>query len=234
MNKYVPLVALLILLSGAALVRRLETLYVGNNSPACVGGAANQIVQFNQDGGGFAFNLPAQRIGTCAGNGTSWEIVTGTPDTNSGGGIKGGGSLNGSAIKSTIALEVDGVVYAKVDGDFDSSHHLGSWVLSNGEVHAVASPAHATTIAIGFDQYNLCIDTGTAGTTAGLPASPDTGRTYTVADCTGHATANPITLTPDAGNIDGSGTFSINKNWASWSGFYTGTIWKTAAYYPGP
>lgn len=63
-------------------------------------------------------------------------------------------------------------------------------------------------------------------TTVNLPTSPTTGRTLTVKDGKGDAATNNITVTPAAGNIDGSSTFVINVNYQSNDFVYNGTQWN--------
>jgi hypothetical protein len=83
-------------------------------------------------------------------------------------------------------------------------------------------------ITVGTTDYNVCADLGTpAAIAVNLPATPVTGNSYTISDCAGNAATYNLTVTPAAGNIDGSGTYLINTNWGSWSGYYNGTEWKT-------
>jgi hypothetical protein len=65
-----------------------------------------------------------------------------------------------------------------------------------------------------------------------LVASPQTGQTAIVLDKTGNAAANAITITPAAGNIDGSANVVINTAYGWWMGFYDGAKWKTVARQP--
>lgn len=74
----------------------------------------------------------------------------------------------------------------------------------------------------------ICVNkTVGAASAVGLFASPTTGYVLTVLDCKGDANTNNITITPAAGNIDGSATFVISTAYGTWQGVYTGTIWKT-------
>lgn len=88
----------------------------------------------------------------------------------------------------------------------------------------------AGAITMGGVDFNVCANkTVGAATVVNLPAGPPLGQDYTIADCKGDAATNNITVTPAAGNIDGSATFVISTNFGSWTGYYTGTIWKTRA-----
>lgn len=93
----------------------------------------------------------------------------------------------------------------------------------------VITAAGAITAA-NTDVY-ICVNKTTGAASAvTLFASPTTGYVLTVLDCKGDAATNNITITPAAGNIDGSGTFVINANYGTWQAVYTGTIWKTVAH----
>jgi len=99
------------------------------------------------------------------------------------------------------------------------------------EATRVVTASGAVTMAVA--DYNVCVNKGTpAATTVNLPASPTTGQAYTIGDCAGNAATYNITVTPAAGNIDGSSTFPISSNWGVWDGYYDGTQWKTTASYP--
>ena len=65
-----------------------------------------------------------------------------------------------------------------------------------------------------------------AATAANLPASPETGRRYTIKDGKGDAAANNITITPAAGTIDGAATSVINVNFGRATVAYNGTQWN--------
>jgi len=67
-----------------------------------------------------------------------------------------------------------------------------------------------------------------AATTVNLPAGV-TGRRYTIKDGKGDAAANNITITPDAGNIDGAGTLVLATNYGRATVVYNGTEWNQAA-----
>jgi len=79
----------------------------------------------------------------------------------------------------------------------------------------------------GTADYFICVDKGTGAATAvNLPASPGTGLTYLIKDCKGDAATNNITITPAAGDIDGSGTYVISNNYGSVAVTYNGTAWS--------
>jgi hypothetical protein len=79
----------------------------------------------------------------------------------------------------------------------------------------------------GTADYFICVNKGTGAATAvNLPGSPATGLTYLIKDCKGDASTNNITVTPAAGNIDGSGTYVISNNYGSVSVTYNGVSWS--------
>lgn len=110
---------------------------------------------------------------------------------------------------------------------FDAS---GTFKLLGGQIEAVRSITAAGAVTVAVTDSHVCVNkTSGAATTVNLPSSPATGTVFTVDDCKGDAATNNITVTPAAGNVDGAGTFTINSNFGSWTGYYTGTIWKTTA-----
>lgn len=90
----------------------------------------------------------------------------------------------------------------------------------------VVTAAGAVTVAK-TDHVVFVNKTSGAATTVNLPSSPRTGMSIIVKDMKGDAATNNITVTPAAGNIDGSSTAVINTNYGSWKGVYNGTSWST-------
>jgi hypothetical protein len=208
-------------------------LVVGSNAVVC--NDSTQLFGVNNGAGlGVGINADRQEIGSCSDASHSVIYAGSPPFGDDSATIELNGIASGTPDQSAEVHRINGTEFYRLDGDA-VGHHLGTFAFRNGEVHAVRSPASAGTVAIAFSDYNVCVNTSTGATTANLPTAPDTGRTYTVSDCTGSGTANPITLTPAGGaHVDGFATFTIDRNFASWSGFYTGSLWKTTAYYPGP
>ena len=99
----------------------------------------------------------------------------------------------------------------------------------NGTIRVASrtiTAAGAVTVS-GTADYFICVNKGTgAATVVNLPATPATGLTYLIKDCKGDASTNNITVTPNAGNIDGSGTYIISNNYGSVSVTYTGSFWS--------
>lgn len=69
---------------------------------------------------------------------------------------------------------------------------------------------------------NKTVPSATAVT---LINSPATGRRITIKDGAGNAAANPITVTPAAGTIDGAATARINSDFAAVTWEYNGAEW---------
>ncbi len=93
----------------------------------------------------------------------------------------------------------------------------------SGRVVAITTPgAYPYTTLITDDV--IIVDTSSART-INLIATPVTGTTYRIKDNVGSAATNNITITPNAGNIDGSATFKIASNWGSADVTYNGTQW---------
>jgi hypothetical protein len=98
---------------------------------------------------------------------------------------------------------------------------------TSGQLDAVRVITAAGAITVSATDRHVCVNktTGAASAVA-LPAGV-TGTVFTIDDCKGDAVTNPITISPAAGTIDGSATFVISTAYGSWTGIYTGSIWKT-------
>jgi hypothetical protein len=128
-----------------------------------------------------------------------------------------GGAIDGTTLGATTRSSVKGTT-----GDFNGILTTGS-----GRVHAarvvIASGAIA---AATTDDIIVVNKTVGAASALSLFASPATGVCVTVKDGKGDANTNNITITPAAGNIDGSGTFVMNQNYQSNQLCYNGTQWN--------
>jgi hypothetical protein len=75
--------------------------------------------------------------------------------------------------------------------------------------------------------YFICANLGTpAAIAVNLPATPATGLTFLIKDCSGTAATDNLTLTPAAGNIDGATTYVMSTNYASVAVTYNGVSWS--------
>jgi len=103
---------------------------------------------------------------------------------------------------------------------------FGTSVFNAGITVKVRSSAASTVTASATTDYFFCLDPTSNTIGLALPASPATGLSYLVKDCTGKAATNSITITPNSGNIDGSATFVMSTNYQSIAITYTGSQWS--------
>ena len=94
----------------------------------------------------------------------------------------------------------------------------------SGRVIKLTTPGAYPYTALTTD-YMILVDTS-AARTINLMASPTTGTQLVIKDNVGSAAANNITITPNAGNIDGAASASINTNYGSMTIVYNGTQWN--------
>ena len=106
---------------------------------------------------------------------------------------------------------------------FDSNPTISYIPTQSGNITQVTLQAAGYTIALS-DSF-VGIDTSVSRT-VNMYATPYTGLTYTIADVTGSAATNNITVNGNGSNIDGSSSHTINSNYGSITLVYTGTIWK--------
>ena len=103
---------------------------------------------------------------------------------------------------------------------------LGGSLKVGGTVNVSVSSSGSSTVNASPSKYFYCLDPTSNAITLNLPASPETGDTYLVKDCTGQAATHNITVTPNSGNIDGSGTFVMSTAYQSVAVTYTGSQWS--------
>lgn len=88
----------------------------------------------------------------------------------------------------------------------------------------VVTAAGAVTVTAADYTVEVNKTTG-AATAVNLPATPVTGQHFYIKDGKGDAATNNITVTPAAGNIDGSATYVINQAYGAVEIQYDGTKW---------
>jgi hypothetical protein len=141
--------------------------------------------------------------------------------------ITGGNSASGTGMYSHTTNALDFSINGSQAGGFGTN---GVWLTVNGEIQQIRVITASGAVTAATSDRHICVNKTTgAATTVNLFATPSTGTILTVDDCKGDAATNNITVAPNAGNIDGSATYVINTNYGSWTGIYTGTIWKTEA-----
>jgi hypothetical protein len=69
------------------------------------------------------------------------------------------------------------------------------------------------------------VDSTSGPITINLPAAPVQGKGYTIADITGHAAANNITISGNGFQIAGSPTVLLNTNYQELTAIFNGTNW---------
>lgn len=90
----------------------------------------------------------------------------------------------------------------------------------------VRSSGSSTITVSATTDYFFCLDPTSNAIAVDLPATPATGATYLIKDCTGKAATNNITVTPASGNIDGASTLVMSTNYQSLAVTYTGSQWS--------
>lgn len=88
----------------------------------------------------------------------------------------------------------------------------------------VVTAAGAVTVTTA-DNVVVVNKTVGAATTVNLPVGTS-GLTFTIKDGKGDSALNNITITPAAGNIDGSATFILGANYGAVTVTYNGTQWN--------
>lgn len=131
------------------------------------------------------------------------------------GGARG---VQGSGITIDDSNNVTGVVALSASGILTTSSGLVKKV-------RVVIAAGAVTVAT-TDWLVVVNKTVGAATVVNLPATPTTGTEFVIKDGKGDANSNNLTVTPAAGNIDGSGTFVMNVNYQSATFVYNGSSWS--------
>jgi hypothetical protein len=96
----------------------------------------------------------------------------------------------------------------------------------NGGLTVGIRTSTGPTYNVGTTDYFLCLDATVNAITVNLPASPGTGRTVLVKDCTGQSAAHNITVVPAAGNIDGNPSTVMATPYQAIGLTYTGAQWS--------
>lgn len=143
--------------------------------------------------------------------GTNQAAIVGTRQTGGAGTLGLFSSADGSALTEGLRLQTDARV-TRLRGVIEP-------------VRTVTA-AGAVTMAASTDYIVVVNKTVGAATTVNLPASPSTGQYFIIKDGKGDAATNNITVTPAAGNIDGSSSYVMNVNFQSASFVYGGSVWS--------
>lgn len=108
---------------------------------------------------------------------------------------------------------------------------------ASGTFTTLGARVHKATLVTAAGAYNVTSTdedvfikkTVSAATTVNLPSSPATGRRVMIKDAKGDALANPITITPAAGTIDGAATLVIGTPYQRATVEYNSTEWSQIA-----
>lgn len=139
-------------------------------------------------------------------------------------------------LRDKFSVDASGLVVA--DGGYrpttSGTSDLGAISLRFRAVHGnevmrVTRVTSGTNYNVGADDKLIVVNKGTSSQTfIGLPASPTTGRAIVVVDGKGDAAANPITVIPSSGTVNGAANYVIRTNRESVTLVYDGTEWVVA------
>lgn len=102
----------------------------------------------------------------------------------------------------------------------------GILVSTSGQIVAERVVIAAGAITVATTDYLVVVNkTVGAASAVALPASPATGTTFVIHDGKGDAATNNITITPNAGNINGAATLVLTVAYATATLVYNGTQW---------
>lgn len=117
-----------------------------------------------------------------------------------------------------------GVTYRSTNSDpFTGSGSIFFASSGNNSINIIKPGAYPYTMRPQDEM--IAVDTSSART-INLMSSPPQGKKVTIKDDVGSAATNNITVSPAAGNIDGSASFTINIGYASIDLVYNGTQWN--------
>lgn len=171
------------------------------------------------------FDTGANEVTGASGNPTTldaWDFVKGKNVTIDLSGSRGKGTIR-SAVTEKSRVIIDSVWADMYTLTTEASHSC------NVETGAPKTREHTAAGAVTLahlDDIILVNKASGAATAVNLPANPLIGRVYTIKDAKGDANSNNITLTPAAGNIDGSGTYVMSTNYQAARIAYNGTQWN--------
>ncbi|HUC70368.1 MAG TPA: hypothetical protein VMS01_04170 [Stellaceae bacterium] len=168
--------------------------------------------------------------GSISASGTALDNITG---------FSGTGLVNrtGAGTYSFMATNAVAFTGGTIDGvtiggttpaaaHFTTLSTSGITTFGSGEVGPVRVVTASGAVTMATTDNTIEVDKTTgAATTVNLVSSPTPGTRLCVKDGKGDASANNITLSPAAGNIDGGATFIMNQNYQSTCIQYDGTKW---------
>jgi len=130
--------------------------------------------------------------------------------------------FDGSNVASVYSLSGTGTTIPTTTAPTISNGVYSGSIVESGRV---ISAAGAVTV-VSTDNMIIINKTVGAPTAVNLHASPATWHTLVIKDDKGDAATNNITITPNAGNIDGAGNFVMSISYGSAKIVYNGTQWN--------
>ncbi len=157
-------------------------------------------------------------------------ISTGTGSNNIGIGYNGGANYSGSEASNIMlgnagVLGESNVMRLGTPGSQIQTYIAGVLNTLSGRVRSTTIPGAYPYTTL-FTDDTILVDSSAGAHTINLITSPVTGTQFIIKDATGNAAANNITISPAAGNIDGSASYVINNNYGSITVIYSGTQWN--------
>lgn len=174
---------------------------------------ASDGLEFNFYADGAATNEKNWQIGT--GGGQFWIAVSNDA----------GSTTNYPLYFDQTGVDVNEIVLEPKTGG-NTKIAAGTFQTAAGRIKKtrVITAAGAVTVT-NADEIIILNKTSGAATAVNLPAGV-TGAVYTIKDGKGDAASNNITITPAAGNIDGSATYVLTANYGQATVVYNGTQWN--------
>lgn len=179
-------------------------------------GAANAVVK--QNSAGAPFTVGTINCAFLSDSSTGCSTTVGTIATQAANNVAiTGGAINGTTIGGSTRAAISGTT-----GNFNGILTTSSGIVRNVRVVTAAGNITMATT----DDIIVVNKTVGAPTAVNLVGSPTTGTVVCIKDGKGDANSNNITLTPAAGNIDGSGTYVMNVNYQNQCVAYNGSSWN--------
>jgi hypothetical protein len=94
----------------------------------------------------------------------------------------------------------------------------------NRKIHSTILVGSSPYTVIGADDF-IPVDSSGGVITINLPASPATGKGYTIADINGNAVTNNITISGNGFLISGGGSYVLNTAFQSVTLVFNGVNW---------
>lgn len=119
-----------------------------------------------------------------------------------------------------------GAVVLAVAPTISTINLTGITTIGGGQILNTRVVTAAGAITVTSADYIVIVNKTVGAATAISFPSGVTNTVFIVKDGKGDANANNITITPAAGNVDGSSTYVINANYGSATFVYNGTQWN--------